>query len=221
MNNIASYIDHTMLAPQATVSQIRKLCEEAVKYHFAYVCVNSCHVALCAELLKGTGVNVCTVVGFPLGAMSTKAKAFEAECAVADGAVEIDMVINVGALKDENWTFVEDDIRAVKKACGGKLLKVILETCLLTDDEIVRACQLSEAAGADYVKTSTGFSKGGATAEAVSLMRKTVGDRLGVKASGGIRDRESALKMIEAGASRLGCSAGVKIMEGEVSDAAY
>lgn len=221
MNNIASYIDHTMLAPQATVSQIRKLCEEAVKYHFASVCVNSCHVALCAELLKGTGVNVCTVVGFPLGAMSTKAKAFEAECAVADGAVEIDMVINVGALKDENWTFVEDDIRAVKKACGGKLLKVILETCLLTDDEIVRACQLSEAAGADYVKTSTGFSKGGATAEAVSLMRKTVGDRLGVKASGGIRDRESALKMIEAGASRLGCSAGVKIMEGEVSDAAY
>ena len=126
MNNIASYIDHTMLAPQATVSQIRKLCEEAVKYHFASVCVNSCHVALCAELLKGTGVNVCTVVGFPLGAMSTKAKAFEAECAVADGAVEIDMVINVGALKDENWTFVEDDIRAVKKACGGKLLKVIL-----------------------------------------------------------------------------------------------
>lgn len=221
MNNIASYIDHTMLAPQATVSQIRKLCEEAVKYHFASVCVNSCHVALCAELLKGTGVNVCTVVGFPLGAMSTKAKAFEAECAVADGAVEIDMVINVGALKDENWTFVEDDIRAVKKACGGKLLKVILETCLLTDDEIVRACQLSEAAGADYVKTSTGFSKGGATAEAVSLMRKTVGDRLGVKASGGIRDRESALKMIEAGASRLGCSAGVKIMEGELSDAAY
>lgn len=221
MNNIASYIDHTMLAPQATVSQIRKLCEEAVKYHFASVCVNSCHVALCAELLKGTGVNVCTVVGFPLGAMSTKAKAFEAECAVADGAVEIDMVINVGALKDENWTFVEDDIRTVKKACGGKLLKVILETCLLTDDEIVRACQLSEAAGADYVKTSTGFSKGGATAEAVSLMRKTVGDRLGVKASGGIRDRESALKMIEAGASRLGCSAGVKIMEGEVSDAAY
>ena len=221
MNNIASYIDHTMLAPQATVSQIRKLCEEAVKYHFASVCVNSCHVALCAELLKGTGVNVCTVVGFPLGAMSTKAKAFEAECAVADGAVEIDMVINVGALKDENWTFVEDDIRAVKKACGGKILKVILETCLLTDDEIVRACQLSEAAGADYVKTSTGFSKGGATAEAVSLMRKTVGDRLGVKASGGIRDRESALKMIEAGASRLGCSAGVKIMEGEVSDAAY
>lgn len=210
-----------MLAPQATVSQIRKLCEEAVKYHFASVCVNSCHVAMCAELLKGTGVNVCTVVGFPLGAMSTKAKAFEAECAVADGAVEIDMVINVGALKDENWTFVEDDIRAVKKACGGKLLKVILETCLLTDDEIVRACQLSEAAGADYVKTSTGFSKGGATAEAVSLMRKTVGDRLGVKASGGIRDRESALKMIEAGASRLGCSAGVKIMEGEVSDAAY
>ena len=221
MNNIASYIDHTMLAPQATVSQIRKLCEEAVKYHFASVCVNSCHVALCAELRKGTGVNVCTVVGFPLGAMSTKAKAFEAECAVADGAVEIDMVINVGALKDENWTFVEDDIRAVKKACGGKLLRVILETCLLTDDEIVRACQLSEAAGADYVKTSTGFSKGGATAEAVSLMRKTVGDRLGVKASGGIRDRESALKMIEAGASRLGCSAGVKIMEGEVSDAAY
>lgn len=210
-----------MLAPQATVSQIRQLCEEARKYHFASVCVNSCHVAFCAELLKDSGVNVCTVVGFPLGAMSTKAKAFEAECAVADGAVEIDMVINVGAVKDKNWDFVEEDIRAVKKACGGKLLKVILETCLLTDEEIVKACQLSEAAGADYVKTSTGFSKGGATVEAVALMRSTVGNRLGVKASGGIRDKESALKMIEAGASRLGCSAGVKIMEGEVSDAAY
>ncbi|MGN0905548.1 MAG: deoxyribose-phosphate aldolase [Bullifex sp.] len=221
MSNIASYIDHTMLAPQATVSQIRQLCEEAGKYHFASVCVNSCHVALCADLLKDSGVNVCTVVGFPLGAMSTKAKAFEAECAVADGAVEIDMVINVGAIKDRNWDFVEEDIRAVKKACGGKLLKVILETCLLTDEEIIKACQLSEAAGADFVKTSTGFSKGGATTEAVALMRATVGNRLGVKASGGIRDKDSALKMIEAGASRLGCSAGVKIMEGEVSDAAY
>ena len=221
MNNIASYIDHTMLAANATVSQIKQLCEEAKKYHFASVCVNSCHVKLCAELLKGTGVNVCTVVGFPLGAMSTKAKAFEASCSVDDGATEIDMVFNVGAMKDKDYDFVLNDIKAVKEGCKGKLLKVILETCLLTDDEIVKASELSEQAGADYVKTSTGFSKGGATVEAVKLMRKTVGDRLGVKASGGIRDKETALKMIEAGASRLGCSAGVKIMEGEVSDAAY
>lgn len=221
MNNIALFIDHTMLAANATIDQIKQLCEEAKKYHFASVCVNSCHVKYCAEQLKDTGVNVCTVVGFPLGAMSTKAKAYEASVAVDDGANEIDMVLNVGAMKDKNYDFILSDIKAVKEGCKGKLLKVILETCLLTDDEIVKACELSEKAGADYVKTSTGFSKGGATVEAVSLMRKTVGNRLGVKASGGIRDKETALKMIEAGASRLGCSAGVKIIEGEVSDAAY
>ena len=211
---INRYIDHTLLAADATEERIRKLCAEAREYKFASVCVNSCWVKFCAEELKNSGVSVCTVVGFPLGAMSTKAKAFEAECAVADGADEVDMVINIGALKDGRYSYVEDDIRAVKKACGKKLLKVIIECCLLTEAEKVEACELSEKAGADYVKTSTGFSKSGAAAEDVALMRRTVGTRLGVKAAGGIRDAETAKKMIEAGASRLGCSAGIAIMKG-------
>ena len=211
---INRYIDHTLLAADATEERIRKLCAEAREYKFASVCVNSCWVKFCAEELKNSGVSVCTVVGFPLGAMSTKAKAFEAECAVADGADEVDMVINIGALKDGKYSYVEDDIRAVKKACGKKLLKVIIECCLLTEAEKVEACELSEKAGADYVKTSTGFSKSGAAAEDVALMRRTVGTRLGVKAAGGIRDAETAKKMIEAGASRLGCSAGIAIMKG-------
>ena len=159
-------------------------------------------------------MNVCSVVGFPLGAMCTKAKAYEAACAVEAGATEVDMVINVGWLKDGKYDLVENDIREVKKACAGKLLKVIIETCLLTDEEKVRACELSVKAGADYVKTSTGFSKGGAKAEDVALMRKTVGKNTGVKASGGIRTYEDAMKMIEAGASRLGCSAGIAIVTG-------
>lgn len=211
---INRYIDHTLLAADATKDRIIKLCNEAKEYKFASVCVNSCWVRLCADLLKGSGVEVCTVVGFPLGAMVTKAKAYEAECAVSDGADEVDMVINIGDLKDGDYKAVEDDIRAVKKACGDKILKVIIECCLLTDEEKVKACELSEAAGADYVKTSTGFSKGGATAEDVALMRRTVGERLGVKAAGGIRDRATAEKMIEAGASRLGCSAGIAIVKG-------
>lgn len=211
---INRYIDHTLLAADATKDRIIKLCNEAKEYKFASVCVNSCWVRLCADLLKGSGVEVCTVVGFPLGAMVTKAKAYEAECAVSDGADEVDMVINIGDLKDGDYKAVEDDIRAVKAACGDKLLKVIIECCLLSDEEKVKACELSEAAGADYVKTSTGFSKGGATAEDVALMRRTVGDRLGVKAAGGIRDRATAEKMIEAGASRLGCSAGIAIVKG-------
>ncbi len=211
---INRYIDHTLLAADATKDRIIKLCNEAREYKFASVCVNSCWVGLCADLLKGSGVEVCTVVGFPLGAMVTKAKAYEAECAVSDGADEVDMVINIGDLKDGDYKAVEDDIRAVKAACGDKILKVIIECCLLTDEEKVKACELSEAAGADYVKTSTGFSKGGATAEDVALMRCTVGDRLGVKAAGGIRDRATAEKMIEAGASRLGCSAGIAIVKG-------
>lgn len=211
---INRYIDHTLLAADATKDRIIKLCNEAKEYKFASVCVNSCWVRLCADLLKGSGVEVCTVVGFPLGAMVTKAKAYEAECAVYDGADEVDMVINIGDLKDGDYKAVEDDIRAVKAACGDKLLKVIIECCLLSDEEKVKACELSEAAGADYVKTSTGFSKGGATAEDVALMRRTVGDRLGVKAAGGIRDRATAEKMIEAGASRLGCSAGIAIVKG-------
>jgi deoxyribose-phosphate aldolase len=219
--NIASYIDHTVLAADAKSEKIVQICNEAREYGFASVCVNSCHVPLCVKLLKDTPVNVCTVVGFPLGAMSTAAKAYEAQRAVEDGADEVDMVINVGALKDGNLDFVREDIHTVKEACRGKLLKVIIETCLLTDEEKETACRLSMEAQADYVKTSTGFSKWGAKAEDVALMRRVVGDRLGVKASGGIRDYETAKAMIEAGASRLGCSAGVAIVNGEKSDAAY
>ena len=212
--DINKYIDHTQLAADATKDKIKKLCDEAKEYDFASVCVNSCWVKYCAEELKDSSVNVCTVVGFPLGAMVTRAKAYEAKCAVEDGADEVDMVINIGALHDKDYALVEEDIREVKKACGDKLLKVIIEACLLSDEEKVKACELAVAAGADYVKTSTGFSKSGATAEDVALMRKTVGDKLGVKAAGGIRDSETAKKMIAAGASRLGCSAGIAIMKG-------
>ena len=218
---LTSIIDHTLLAADATSAQIARLCQEAREYSFASVCVNSCRVAQARTLLEGCPVKVCTVVGFPLGAMSTRAKAYEAGSAVEDGADEIDMVINVGYVKDGDWDGVLDDIMAVREACKGKVLKVILETCLLTDDEIVRACRTAVRAGADFVKTSTGFSKGGATVHAVSLMRSTVGADIGVKASGGIRDAESARAMVEAGASRLGCSAGVAIAKGESSDADY
>lgn len=218
---ISKYIDHTVLAADADEKKIEKLCQEARDNDFASVCVNTCWVKKCAELLEGTDVNVCTVVGFPLGAMDTEAKALEAALAVKNGATEVDMVLNVGYMKSGKFAEAEEDIRKVKEACDGKLLKVILETCLLTKDEIVKASELSMAAGADYVKTSTGFSKGGATAEDVALMRKTVGDKLGVKASGGIRDYETAMKMIEAGASRLGCSAGIAIINGASSDAEY
>lgn len=218
---ISKYIDHTVLAADADEKKIEKLCQEAKDNDFASVCVNTCWVKKCAELLKGTDVNVCTVVGFPLGAMATEAKAFEAALAVKNGATEVDMVLNVGYMKAGMFKEAEEDIRKVKEACDGKLLKVILETCLLTKEEIIKASEISAAAGADYVKTSTGFSKGGATAEDVALMRKTVGDKLGVKASGGIRDYETAMKMIEAGASRLGCSAGIAIINGAASDAEY
>jgi deoxyribose-phosphate aldolase len=221
MKDIAKYIDHTVLAADATEKKIAQLCEDAAQWHFASVCVNSCWVPFCVDRLKGTGVNVCTVVGFPLGAMSTAAKAFEAKHAVEEGAVEIDMVINVGWLKAGRDDLVEADIHAVKQACGGKLLKVIIETCLLTDDEKIRACKLSVAAGADYVKTSTGFSTGGATIEDVALMRKTVGPNIGVKASGGVRSYEAACAMIEAGATRLGTSSGIAIVQGAASDASY
>lgn len=211
---INAYIDHTLLKPEAAESQIRQLCSEAIEHRFCAVCVNSCHAALAARLLAGTDVSVACVSGFPLGAMSTAAKAFEAEDACRNGAREIDMVINVGKLKDGDEPYVEADIRAVVDAAAkyGAAVKVILETCLLTDEEIRRACRLSEAAGARFVKTSTGFAAGGATAEHVALMRSCVGDRLGVKASGGIRDLKTALAMIEAGADRIGASAGVQIM---------
>lgn len=213
--NLASYIDHTLLAADATEERIRKLCEEAKQWHFASVCVNSCYASLCSELLKGSGVKVCCVIGFPLGAMSTLAKAQETAIAVSDGAEEIDMVINIGYLKDRKDDLVVKDISEVKKACGKNHLKVIIETCLLTEEEKVRACRLSVEAGADFVKTSTGFSKAGATEEDVALMRKTVGPEVGVKAAGGIRDYETAMKMIDAGANRLGCSAGIAIVQGE------
>lgn len=210
MKELNKYFDHTLLKPEATEAQIDKLCEEAKEYSFYSVCVNSCYVSRASENLKGSDVKIAAVVGFPLGAMSTKAKAFEAAEATADGADEIDMVINVGMLKDRRYDDVRADIKAVTDS--SKSVKVILETCLLTDDEIVKACKLSEEAGADFVKTSTGFSTGGATEHHVSLMKKTVGDRLKVKASGGIRTLETALKMIDAGADRIGASASVNIM---------
>lgn len=209
----AGLFDHTILKADARKEQVAEICAEALKYGFASVCVNSYYTAFVAQQLKGSNVKVCTVVGFPLGQMSTKAKVAETKIAVEDGAREIDMVINVGALKDGDYDLVLTDIREVKKACGQALLKVIIETCLLTQEEKVKACELSKEAGADFVKTSTGFSTGGAEVEDVALMRKTVGDSMGVKASGGIRDKETAQKMVEAGASRLGTSATVAICE--------
>ncbi len=203
--------DHTILKADAGREAVKKICEEAKEYSFMSVCVNSYYTSYVAQQLKGTDVKVCTVIGFPLGQMSTRAKVAETAIAVEDGAQEIDMVINVGALKDKLYDVVLSDIREVKKACGNALLKVIIETCLLTDEEKVKACELSKEAGADFVKTSTGFSTGGAKAEDVALMRKTVGDEMGVKASGGIRDRETAQMMVNAGASRLGTSATIAI----------
>lgn len=207
----AKLFDHTILKADAGREAVRKICEEAREYGFMSVCVNSFYTAFAAQQLKGTEVKVCTVVGFPLGQMSTRAKAAEAEIAVNDGAQEIDMVINVGALKDGLYDVVRSDIKTVKEACGDALLKVIIETCLLTDEEKVKACELAGEAGADFVKTSTGFSTGGATAADVALMRETVGNRMGVKASGGIRDKETAEAMVRAGASRLGTSATIAI----------
>ena len=218
---INKFIDHTVLSQDADEKKIDKLIAEAKEHDFASVCVNSSWTKKCAEALKDSDVNVCVVVGFPLGAMDTKSKAFETKTAIENGADEIDMVINVGWLKSGRYSDVEDDIREVKKACGDKHLKVIIECCLLTDEEKVMACKLSEKAGADFVKTSTGFSKSGATVEDVALMRKTVGDRLGVKAAGGIRDGKTAVAMIKAGASRLGCSAGIKIIEETDPNAEY
>ncbi len=217
MKNIASYIDHTILAAAATSDKVKQICKEAKEYHFASVCINSCHVEECSEMLKDSDVSVCTVVGFPLGAMSTKSKAFEAKQAVEDGANEVDMVINIGWMKDGNDEKVLNDIKEVRKACNGKLLKVIIETCLLTEDEKVKACSLAVKAGADYVKTSTGFSTGGATEADIALMRKTVGPEIGVKASGGIHTYEESLGMVENGATRIGASAGIVIVEGEAA----
>ncbi|MGM9925476.1 MAG: deoxyribose-phosphate aldolase [Bacillus sp. (in: firmicutes)] len=219
---VAGMIDHTVLKADTTEKQIVKLCEEAREYKFASVCINPTWVKKCAELLEGAGVDVCTVIGFPLGANTPEVKAFETIQAIKDGATEVDMVINIGALKDGNNELVERDIKAVVDAAKGKALtKVIIETCLLTDEEKVRACELAVKAGADYVKTSTGFSTGGATKEDIALMRKTVGPDIGVKASGGVRSTQDAETMIAAGATRIGASAGVSIVKGLTVDSDY
>ena len=207
------YFDHTLLKPDASSNGIITLCQEAKEYHFASVCVNPDFVPLAAKQLEGTDVKVCTVIGFPLGANMPEIKALEAKRAILDGATEVDMVLNISKAKEGDYDYVEKEIALIKEACGDILLKVILETCLLTDEEIVCCCKAAMRAKADYVKTSTGFSKGGATVHAVALMRQTVGDALGVKASGGIHTKEEALAMIEAGASRIGASASVAIMK--------
>lgn len=213
---INSYIDHTLLKPDATATQIEKLCAEAREHQFYSVCINSYYVKQAVSLLNGTEVKVCTVVGFPLGASTMETKRFEAMRASAEGAREIDMVINVSAIKSGEWQYVQDDMSSLAQVCHtqGSLLKVILENCLLTDEEKRKACELAVKAGVDFVKTSTGFSTGGATEADVRLMREVVGPKLGVKASGGIRDYETAMKMIEAGATRLGTSASVEIVKG-------
>jgi deoxyribose-phosphate aldolase len=212
---IASLIDHTLLKPDATQDQIAQLCYEAKKHGFAAVCVNPAHVKLCAQLLKGSSVHVCTVVGFPLGATPPEVKAYEAQQTLDDGATEVDMVINIGALKSKDYALVERDIASVARTshAGGAILKVIIEAALLTDEEKVIACQLAKAGGADFVKTSTGFGPGGATLHDVALMRRSVGPELGVKAAGGIGSYEEAKAMVAAGATRIGASAGVKILQ--------
>lgn len=220
--DLAQYIDHTALKADTTKEQIVTLCDEAKEYNFYSVCVNPTWVETAAKELKDSDVDVCTVIGFPLGATTSKVKAFETTNAIENGATEIDMVINIGALKDGNDDLVEDDIRHVVEAAKGKaLVKVIIETSLLTDAEKVKACDFAVAAGADYVKTSTGFSTGGATVEDIKLMRKTVGPDIGVKASGGVRDRTGALAMIEAGATRIGASSGKEIVSGGQADSDY
>jgi len=220
--NVAGLIDHTLLKADATKEQIKVLCEEAREYNFASVCVNPTWVKYASELLEGSEVKVCTVIGFPLGATTPETKAFETKDAIANGAHEVDMVINIGALKDKDDELVERDIRAVVAASTGKALsKVIIETSLLTDEEKVRACELAVKAGTDYVKTSTGFSTGGATVEDIALMRKTVGPDIGVKASGGVRNTSDAQNVIEAGATRIGASAGVSIVKGLTANSDY
>ncbi len=214
--DIAGYIDHTLLKPDASQAEVAQLCHEARQYHFAAVCVNPTNVLLCSQLLQDSGVEVCTVVGFPLGATPPEVKAYEAQQAVSDGATEVDMVINVGALKSKEYDLVQRDIAAVSRTShnGGAICKVIIEAALLTDEEKVKACELAQAAGADYVKTSTGFGPGGATLHDVALMRQVVGPEMGVKAAGGIRTYEDAEAMVKAGATRVGASASIKIVQG-------
>lgn len=213
---IASMIDHTLLKADARKEEIEELCKEAKKYNFAAVCVNPYYVELSKSILESSNIKVATVIGFPLGANTKEVKAFETVNAINNGADEIDMVINIGALKNKEFDIVKEDIKAVVASANNRaLIKVIIETCLLTDEEKVRACQLAKEAGADFVKTSTGFSTGGANVEDIKLMRKTIGDKMYIKASGGIRDLETAKAMVEAGANRIGASASVKIAEEE------
>lgn len=219
--NYAKYIDHTLLKPESTREQIDNIIKEAKEYGFKSICVNPTHVKYSAEQLKGSDVLVCTVIGFPLGATTTETKVFETKNAIDNGASEIDMVINVGALKDKRYDDVKNDIQEVVNAANGKTVKVIIETVLLTDDEKVKASELAKEAGAHFVKTSTGFAGGGATPEDVKLMKDTVGDDLEVKASGGVRNLEDFNKMIDAGATRIGASAGVQIIKGLESDSDY
>jgi deoxyribose-phosphate aldolase len=220
---IASMIDHTLLKPDATLSEIKQLCEEAMQFNFASVCVNPSYVETCFEIIKSSNVKVCTVIGFPLGATTTATKLFEAEEAIKNGAEEIDMVINVGRLKNGDYDFVYDEIKQISYTSKKflSICKVILETCLLTDEEKIIACLICKAASADFVKTSTGFSKGGATVHDVSLMKFVAGNDMQVKASGGIRSYEDAAAMINAGANRIGASAGIKIISGQKSESSY
>ena len=221
-SDVAKYIDHTLLKPEATASDIDILCSEAAENKFYSVCVNTSWVERCAKNLRGTGVKVCAVVGFPLGAMSSRAKGFETRHAIEDGASEIDMVMNVGALKSRDLNLVENDIRMVRRACSQRIiLKVIIETALLTDEEIVLASEIVKKAEADFVKTSTGFSTHGATVQHIALMRRTVGPKMGVKAAGGVRTFDDAVAMINAGATRLGTSGGIKIIKGQTIESGY
>lgn len=221
-SDLPKYIDHTLLKPEASEEQVNTLCDEAAKYHFYSVCVNSSWVEHCVRRLGGTGVKTCAVVGFPLGAMDSRVKSFEARTAVSNGADEIDMVMNVGAMKAKDLKIVREDMLAVRRACrAGIVLKVIIETCLLTDEEKVLACQIAKDIGADFVKTSTGFSKSGAIVADVALMRRTVGPKMGVKAAGGIKSFEDAVQMIRAGATRLGTSSGVLLISGQKSSGNY
>ena len=211
--NYNKMIDHTVLKADTPLETVKRICDEAMEYGFASVCINPCHVAYCADYLKDSDVNVCTVIGFPLGANTSAVKAFETKDAIANGADEIDMVMNIGALKDKNYDLVRDDIKAVVEAANGTLVKVILETCLLTEDEIKKACELCVEGKADYVKTSTGFSKRGATIEDVRIMKEAVHGKAKVKAAGGVRTPEDMVKIVAAGANRIGTSAGCSLVK--------
>lgn len=215
--NYNKMIDHTVLKADTPLETVKRICDEAMEYGFASVCINPCHVAYCADYLKDSDVNVCTVIGFPLGANTSATKAFETKDAIANGADEIDMVMNIGALKDKNYDLVRDDVKAVVEAANGTLVKVILETCLLTEDEIKKACELCVEAKADFVKTSTGFSTRGATIEDVKIMKAAVQGKAKVKAAGGVRTHEDMVKIVEAGADRIGTSAGCSLVEKKVA----